>query len=250
MINTNIAGTAVNLPDLGYIPTPKTRAALEHALAIGKAKAQAWQARDHATEAKRDVGNAEAIRNASILEADPFAELPDLGVAYTEAEQAERVAQERLDALVVAEREALARLRAAMNEEADSWAKTVTANAGKALTKLTTATRIADEARTELAATVGVLRMLRLRQQAAEEGGEGLLSVTPKAYGYTFDLDPAVQGLRAAIAGATSELDELKPAKKGKKATTPEVPVAPPAVAEEPAAEALAIVAEQDADDE
>lgn len=209
MITTRIDGITVNLPDPESIPVPETRKALEHALVIVAARQKAQRDRDSADDAVRDAGNVDRARLGEQYFADPDHHDANPSAAVEAARKELDDAQGRLNGLLDAERLSLIALREAMNAEGDAWAKIARTDAAKAVTKLNTAAKMAGQARAELESTIGVLGLLRSRELVRAEGGEGLLSVMPKANGYAFELNPAVEGLHTALVSATNELSDL-----------------------------------------
>lgn len=196
MSNIRIANNLVGLPrGEGRIPTPKVRAAFEHALKLKATLGEAMRERDAAAAAVTNVANAERIRLGDLYDADPDYHDDNLGEAVEEAQRQKRKSQERVDALVLAEQKAVVALREAITDERDLWQTIARADAKKALTKLATAVRMAEGARDDLAATLGVLRIL-------ETPGQLTPTLVPGGY----DLAPPIGGLREALAKATHEL--------------------------------------------
>jgi hypothetical protein len=203
-----IANETISLPAPENIPTPRTRAALEKASEILEARKEAWSNRDHTSRAAQNLKDAEPVRRGrAMVEGVDAGESP-----VAAAEAAAKRAQEDLDAVVAAEGFALAELRAAVNADREAWSVHAAAEAQKALIKLATAVRMATEAGAMLQDNVGVLGMFHVHEQ---NGGGRLAPFHPRGSSQ-FDINVGIEGLRAGLSGATSELARFKPAKPGK----------------------------------
>lgn len=199
MINQRIAEVTINLPELADIPVPKTRAALEAALAAVEARRTAWMDRDRTQDAARDAGNAARLTTlADALEQGE--EVIDPSGDLARAQKAAADTQAVLSARIEIERRSLVRLREAVAEEADQWAAIARHDGAQAIRKLTTAHAMATQARTDLFNSLGVSAMLENRGQQ-----QIALAVMSQPNGYTFPLEEALEALRDAVGAAASE---------------------------------------------
>jgi hypothetical protein len=203
-----IANETITLPAPENIPTLRTRAALEKVNEILEARKEAWSNRDHTSKAAQNLKNAEPVRRGrAMVEGVDAGESP-----VAAAEAAAKRAQEDLDAALAAETFAAAELRAAVVADREAWQAAAAAEAQKALIKLATAVRMATEAGAVLHDQIGVLGMFHLHGQ---NGGGRLAPFHPRGSSQ-FDINAGIEGLRAGLSSATSELARFKPAKPGK----------------------------------
>lgn len=204
IISENIAGVLVQIPD--DIAAPKTRAAIQHARKAKKAREKAFAARDVAHDLRWKIDQQIASEHGALLDEDPDAELPDGGAIVGEAQSLLEARQRELDARVEAERRAAVKLREAVTGELPKLAQTSLADGDTALALLAAALEDARAARDALWASIGVGRMCA---RLAEEPGAPI-AIQHKAYGYTFDLEAAIEGLNETLAKAGAELAELR----------------------------------------
>ena len=203
-----IADQMIDLPAPAKIPTPRTRAALENAIAIEKARTAAYRERDFTIDEVQRLKSSEPVRRGRAM-----AEGVDAGESpIAAAEVAAVKAQEDLEATVEAERFVIAALREAVTADRDAWTAQAAADAQKALIKLATALRMATEAGAELNVNIGVLGMYHVH----ERGNGGRLAPFHPRESSMFDINVGVESLRAGLSGATGELAKFKPAKPGK----------------------------------
>jgi hypothetical protein len=104
----------------------------------------------------------------------------------------------------------LADLRAAVEADRDAWTAQAAAEAQKALIKLATGLRMATEAGASLNDNIGMLGMFN-----QHEGINRLAPFHPNDSSQ-FDINVGIEGLRAGLSTATSELARYKPAKSGR----------------------------------
>lgn len=256
IISENIAGVLLNVPD--DLAAPKTRKAIDHARKAKKARQSAQAAFGEAEDRRRKLDAIIADEFGAILDNDPAAELPDARPRIQAANAERDDARRDLDVRVNVEQRAARKIRKAVAEELPLLARTSLAEGDTALAMLAAVLEDATAARDALWSSIGVGRMcarLAVEPSAA-------IAIQHKAYGYTFDLEAAIEGLSEALAKAGAELaelrDDVKPA-AGKKTRTArkaasEVPVAPDA-ATVPAvdvatAEAIAFEMGEDEDDD
>lgn len=217
IISETIAGILIQVPD--DLPAPKTRAAIEHARKAKKAREKSFAERDRAADLRWKVDQQIAREHGALLDDDPDAELPDGGAIVADAQALLDGRQRELDARIEAERRAAVKLREAVAEELPTLARTSLAEGDTALAMLAAALEDANAARDALWSSIGVGRMCA---RLADEPGAPI-AIQHKAYGYTFDLEAAIEGLAETLAKAGAELAELrgdvKPAagKKGRK---------------------------------
>lgn len=200
IINARIADRHIILPSPERIPVPRTRDALERALAAKKKTAEAFRERDAADAAARGAANVERARLSERYADDDDVDVDDdeLGEVVFEARRQAEKAQLKLTARLDRERAAYGALVEAITAERDAWATIARADAKKALTRLATAVRMAEGARDDLEATLGVLRTV-------ETPGKLTPSLVPDSY--TIPIVSGVTGLRDALAKATHELE-------------------------------------------
>lgn len=204
IISETIAGILIQVPD--DIAAPKTRAAIEHARKAKKAREKAFVARDKASELRWKIDQQIAREHGAILDEDPDAELPDGGAIVAEAQSLLDARQRELDARMEAERRAAVKLREAVADELPTLARTSLAEGDTALAMLSAALEDAVAARDALWGSIGVGRMCE--RLTAEPGAP--IAIQHKAYGYTFDLEAAIEGLGESLAKAGAELEELR----------------------------------------
>lgn len=218
IISENIAGMLIQVPD--DLPAPKTRKAIEHARAAKRARERAFGARDVAADLRWKVDQQIAIEHGALLDADPDAELPDGGVIVAEAQSLLEARQRELDARTEAERRAAIKIRGAIADELPKLAQNSLADGDTALAMLSAVLEDAAAARDALWSSIGVGRMAA---RLADDPGSPI-AIQHKAYGYTFDLEAAIEGLGEALAKAGAELAELRgdaKAETGKKPRKP-----------------------------
>lgn len=208
IISETIAGVLIQIPD--DIAAPNTRKAIEHARKAKKAREKAFVARDRAADLRWKIDQDIAREHGAILDEDPDAELPDGGELVTQAQALLDGWQRELDARIEAERRAAARLREAVADELPTLARTSLAEGDTALAMLSAALEDARAAREALWSSIGVGRMCE--RLASEPGAP--IAIQHKAYGYTFDLEAAIEGLSESLAKAGAELAELRGSEK------------------------------------
>lgn len=204
IISENIAGVLVQVPD--DLAAPKTRKAIAHALKAKKARSKAFAARDAASDLLRRVDEQIAREHGALLDEDPEAELPDGGALVADARSLAESRQRELNARIEAERRAAIHIREAVTAELPALARTSLAEGDTALAMLAAALEDATAARDALHSSIGVGRMCA---RLAEEPGAAI-AVQHKAYGYTFDLEAAIEGLSESLVKAGAELAELR----------------------------------------
>jgi hypothetical protein len=247
IISEIISGLSINLPD--DLPAPKSRKALEHGRAAKSAREKAFTQRDVAIDLRWKLDQQIAIEHGAILDERPDAVLPDGGKLVAKAQRLVEDTQRDLDARVEAERRAAVKIRAAVLEEIPLLVNASLAEADTALAMLSAVIEDAELARDALYSSVGVAGMCS--RLGVDEGAP--LSIQHKAYGYTFSIGAAIEGLYEALKRASDELDELRAGfKPERKARTPrkaasEAHSAAPAVSESEAEVAFQIESDDDA---
>lgn len=203
LFNERIDGRHVALPR--HIDQPDIAAALDKLDALSEARREAFAVRDNASAAlaKAMTHEADDIAKAML---DDLSFVPE-GVAETtlEAQAVARTAQTRLDGIVRARRLAVDELEAAVEANAGKWSKKVHAQAARAVLTLTTALNMAESAKADLDAAVGVLVLLKRR----EDGDEPHLNLAIGAGRHALPLEQALEPLREAVVAASREVDGL-----------------------------------------
>lgn len=248
IINEKISGVLLNIPD--NLPAPKTRKAVEHGLAARRAREKAFQARTVADDLRWKVEQQIALEHGALLDEDPEAKLPDGGAIVRKAKRLLEDAQHELDARVEAERRAAVKIRVAVVEELPLLTRTSLAEGDTALALLSAVIEDAEVAREALYSSIGVAGMCA--RLTVEEGGP--ISIQHKAYGYTFSIEAAIEGLYDALNKADAELKELREGFKpesGKKTRIPRKAASEAHSDAEPAtSDAIAFEMGVDGDDE
>jgi hypothetical protein len=208
-INLKLGSLTIQVPAFDLIPVPKTRAALEQGIELTEAKKQTERDIREVDTALLNAKNSERIRLGDAYAAGNYEDPEDMGEEVAALEHKLKLLRSRLRAFAVAEVKVATTIREAIAEEAELWAKSARREAQKVLTQLTTAARMASDAQAGLEASLGMLGGLQRFALEREAGGAGNLARQYKPYGYYFDLEPAVKGLRESIGKATSELRDL-----------------------------------------
>lgn len=243
MLNTHIAGISIVMPEPERIPVPKTRKAVERGVKAARRAEAASRDAHEASELKRRAAELAQLKMAAILDEDPDAELTDPDALIRSAEEGERRAFAEWRARSAHEQRQVGVIREAVLDERAEWAKLAVADASTALATLGLALDTAREAREALYASVGVAGMLaRLDAEPMAP-----LAIQHKAYGYTFDINPAIEGLEEALRNAADELDEIKTTLKGSEGGKARKPRKPRSEAHSAAETAPAATADPDA---
>ncbi|MFS0794589.1 hypothetical protein [Microbacterium sp. 1P10AE] len=211
MLNTHIAGVTIVVPDPERIPVPKTRKAIERGVKAARRAEAAGRDAQEASRLRHEAAELARLKTAAILDADPDAELGDPDELIRRAEAHEKRAFAEWNARTLFEQRQVGAIREAVLDERAAWAKHAVADASTALATLALALDTAREAREALYASVGVAGMLT--RLAVDPSAP--IAIQHKAYGYTFDINPAIEGLEEALRNAADELDEIKAALKG-----------------------------------
>ena len=217
LISETIGCVLIHLPD--DLPAANTRAAIEHARKAKKAREKSFAERDRAADLRWKVDQQIAMEHGALLDEDPDAELPDGGAIVADAQALLDGRQRELDARIEAERRAAVKIREAAASELPYLTDAAIGQGDTALAMLSAVIEDAIAAREALWSSIGVGRMCA---RLADEPGAPI-AIQHKAYGYTFDLEAAIEGLNEALVKAAAELKELrgdvKPAagKKGRK---------------------------------
>ncbi|KJL25931.1 hypothetical protein RN51_00438 [Microbacterium oxydans] len=218
IISETISGVLIQIPD--DLAAPKTRAAVEHARKAKKARERAFAERDRAADLRWKVDQQIAIEHGALLDEDPDAELPDGGAIVADAQALLEARQRELDARLEAERRAAVKIREAVADELPTLARTSLAEGDTALAMLSAVIEDAGAARDALWSSIGVGRMCA----RLDDDPGAPIAIQHKAYGYTFDLEAAIEGLNEALTKAGAELAELRgdvKAETGKKTRKP-----------------------------
>lgn len=252
MLNTHIAGISIVIPEPDRIPVPKTRKAVERAVKAARRAEAAGREAQEAARLRHEASEIAQLKTAAILEDDPDADIGDPDALIREAEAQERRAFAEWNARILFEQRQVGAVREAVLDERTAWVKQAVRDADTALATLGLALDNAKEAREALYASVGVAGMLT----RLEVDPSAPLAIQHKPYGYTFDINPAIEGLEEALRNAADELDEIRAAIKGATTEKPRKPrkarseAHSPAPAAPVAADADAIAFEMGTDDE
>lgn len=198
-----IDGRLVGLPV--DIEQPDIKAALDKLIKLSAARIEAREVREQATSKLRDALTNEADDIAQALLADTSFTPEGVAESTLSAQHVARTAQTRLDGIVAARRLAVDDLEAAIAEHSSEWRAALKARADRAVSTLTTAVRAAERAKAELGEAVGVLVMLRRR----EDGAEPALNLAMGQGRHTLPLDLALSPLRDALTEAVREVEAL-----------------------------------------
>ncbi|WP_372469208.1 hypothetical protein ACCO44_08130 [Microbacterium maritypicum] len=204
IISENISGVLLNVPD--DLPAPKTRKAIQRAVASKLARQAAQGTFGDAVDRRRKLDGIIADEYGAILDNDPDADLPDARPRVTAAKAEVEDARRDLDVRINVEQRAAQKVRKAVAEELPLLARTALAEGDTALAMLSAVLEDAIAARDALWSSIGVGRMAA---RLAEEPGAPI-AIQHKAYGYTFDLEAVIEGLHESLAKASAELTELR----------------------------------------
>lgn len=245
IISETVGSVLVHLPD--DIAAPKTRKAIAHAIAAKKARVKAFAERDAAGDLRWRIEEQIAREHGELLDQDPEAELPDGGALVTEAQAILDARQRELDARTEAERRAAIKIREAATGELSLISRNALVDGDTALAMLSLVIQDAAAARDALWSSIGVGRMAQ--RLTADPGAP--IAIQHKAYGYTFDLEAALEGLNESLKKASEELAELRDATKPATVKKPRAPrkaaseaQSPAETASEPVAEASPVTAD------
>lgn len=204
IISETISGVLIQVPS--DLPAPKTRKAIDHARKAKRAREKAFADRDRAADLRWKVDQQIAREHGELLDKDPEAELPDGGEIAAKSQALLDQRQHELDARMEAERRAAVRIRDAVADELPALSRAALSEGDTALAMLAAVLEDAKSARDALWSSIGVGRMCA---RLADEPGAPI-AIQHKAYGYTFDLEAAIEGLAEAFEKAGAELDELR----------------------------------------
>lgn len=203
LFNERIDGRHVALPR--HIDQPDIQAALDKLEALSEARRDAFKVRDSASAAlaRTMTNEAEDIAKAML---DDLSFVPEgVAEATLEAQTVARTAQTRLDGIVRARRLATDELELAVEAHGAKWGKKAHEQAAKAVLTLTTALSMAEKAKGELDAAVGVLVLLKRR----EDGDQPNLNLAIGAGRHALPLELALEPLRQAVVEASREVEAL-----------------------------------------
>lgn len=245
IINERIAGVLISVPD--DLAGPKTRKAIERGTKVRKARDAAIAARDVADDLRRNAREQVAQAGGeALIDGGDYVDHGDL---IDDAQALLDARQREVDARLEAERLAAVKIRDAVAEELPVLGRAAVVDGDTALAMLSAALEDAEAAREALWSSIGVGHMVR--RLAADPGAPVAIQHMP--YGYTFDLEAAIELLQSALTKAADELSGLKSTLKpsaGKKTRTPrksasEAQAAAPAISRPdaatiPAAESVA----------
>lgn len=202
IINERIAGVLISVPD--DLAGPKTRKAIERGTKARKARDAAIAERDVADDLRRQARELVAQKaGAALAEGGDYVDEGDL--IKRSQEEVER-RQREVDARLEAERLAAVKIREAVAEELPVLGRAAVVDGDTALAMLSAALEDAEAAREALWSSIGVGHMVQ--RLAADPGAPVAIQHMP--YGYTFDIEAAIELLQGALTKAADELSGLK----------------------------------------
>lgn len=210
IINERIAGVLISVPD--DLAGPKTRKAIERGTKVRKARDAAIAARDVADDLRRKAREQAAQAGGeALIDGGDYVDHGDL---IDDAQALLDARQREVDARLEAERLAAVKIREAVAEELPVLGRAAVVDGDTALAMLSAALEDAEAAREALWSSIGVGHMVQ--RLATDPGAPVAIQHMP--YGYTFDIEAAIELLQGALTKAADELTGLKATLGGKKA--------------------------------